>query len=228
MRLLQVIPVDRQAVNMQALVEPKPTGRTDVSRRAGHPSVTMSRELSGKALEPRKREVWLLLLEPTVQDDASYAPLTDDERDRCSELVHVTLQSIQLEVCTSLANAQAVTPGIPILPFASMPAALLPDLISLQHAVCVFYMLPLCLHVQPSLCRRQAAVKAAAQHSWQAYVTYAWGMDELMPLTQRGKNSFGGLGCTIVDSLDTLWLMGMKESFAEARNWVAEALQFDR
>ena len=53
-------------------------------------------------------------------------------------------------------------------------------------------------------------------------------MDELMPLTQRGKNSFGGLGATIVDSLDTLWLLDMKDAFKAARDWVADSLQFDR
>ena len=69
---------------------------------------------------------------------------------------------------------------------------------------------------------------AAAEHSWQAYTAYAWGMDELMPLTDRGKNSFGGLGATIVDSLDTLWLLGMTDAFKAARDWVADSLQFDR
>ena len=39
---------------------------------------------------------------------------------------------------------------------------------------------------------------------------------------------WGGIGCTLVDSLDTLWLMGMKEEFKEARDWVANHLSFDR
>jgi mannosyl-oligosaccharide alpha-1,2-mannosidase len=35
------------------------------------------------------------------------------------------------------------------------------------------------------------------------------------------------MGVTLVDSLDTLWLMGMKEEFSRAREWVAKSLTFD-
>lgn len=37
---------------------------------------------------------------------------------------------------------------------------------------------------------------------------YAFGFDELKPVSRAGKNSFEHLGATIVDSLDTLWIMG--------------------
>ena len=53
----------------------------------------------------------------------------------------------------------------------------------------------------------------AVQHSWKAYEKYAWGFDELMPLNKSGINSFGGLGATIIDSLDTLHMMSMKAEF---------------
>ena len=58
------------------------------------------------------------------------------------------------------------------------------------------------------------------------YSTYAWGMDELQPLSKRGKNSFAGMGATIVDSLSTLWIMDMKEEFANATAWVQRDLHF--
>ena len=77
-------------------------------------------------------------------------------------------------------------------------------------------------------CRRQAQVKAAMQHAWGSYVTYAFGHDELMPRSLRGKDPFGGLGATILDSLDTLWLMGMKAEYQQARDWVAHDLNFTR
>ena len=75
--------------------------------------------------------------------------------------------------------------------------------------------------------RKQAAIVAALRHSWDAYARHAWGMDELMPLTQAGKNSFGGLGATIVDALDTLWLMGLEAEFQRARDWVVNDLNFN-
>lgn len=63
--------------------------------------------------------------------------------------------------------------------------------------------------------KRQLVVRAAV-HSWKGYEDHAWGSDELQPLTQEGKETLGGLGATIVDSLDTLWLMGLKDQFGRS------------
>ena len=71
-------------------------------------------------------------------------------------------------------------------------------------------------------------VKAAMQHAWGNYVKYAFGHDELMPRSCKGKDSFGGMGATILDSLDTLWLMGMHEEYQQARDWVATELNFTK
>ena len=49
--------------------------------------------------------------------------------------------------------------------------------------------------------------------------TYAWGKDEVSPISMRGNNRWGGYAVTMVDSLDTLWLVGMKEEFGEARSF---------
>ena len=58
------------------------------------------------------------------------------------------------------------------------------------------------------------------QDSWAVYEKYAMGDDELAPLTLTGKSSysFGGLAATMIDSLDTLWMLGMKEEFARSAN----------
>ncbi|KAA6419670.1 MAG: mannosyl-oligosaccharide 1 [Trebouxia sp. A1-2] len=73
--------------------------------------------------------------------------------------------------------------------------------------------------------KKRRLVKEAAAHSWKAYEEHAWGMDELQPITQDGKESLGGIGATIVDSLDTLWLMGLKDDFSRAREWVSTSLK---
>jgi mannosyl-oligosaccharide alpha-1,2-mannosidase len=67
------------------------------------------------------------------------------------------------------------------------------------------------------------------QHAWGSYVQYAWGTDELRPLSKRGHVWNGGhtLAATIIDSLDTLWIMGMKEDFQKARDFVVNELSFD-
>ena len=40
------------------------------------------------------------------------------------------------------------------------------------------------------------------------------------PQTKNGIDTFGGLGATIVDCLDTLFIMGLDEQFQRAREWV--------
>jgi mannosyl-oligosaccharide alpha-1,2-mannosidase len=40
--------------------------------------------------------------------------------------------------------------------------------------------------------------------------------DEVTPLSGTTRNGFGGWGATLVDSLDTLWIMGLREEFEEA------------
>ena len=48
------------------------------------------------------------------------------------------------------------------------------------------------------------------EHAWKAYRTYAWGYDELQPLSKTSSSWFG-LGLTIVDSIDTLYIMNMTD-----------------
>lgn len=64
--------------------------------------------------------------------------------------------------------------------------------------------------------RRLEKVKAEAQRAWTGYKTYAWTHDELMPVSNSSKDPFCGWAATLVDSLDTLWIMGLKDEFDEA------------
>lgn len=64
------------------------------------------------------------------------------------------------------------------------------------------------------------------KHAWDNYVRYAWGKNELRPISKRGHSAsiFGAvsLGATIVDGLDTLYIMGLEEEFKQGRDWIAE------
>ncbi|WQF87282.1 Putative glycoside hydrolase family 47, six-hairpin glycosidase-like superfamily [Colletotrichum destructivum] len=68
---------------------------------------------------------------------------------------------------------------------------------------------------------RRHEVRKAFIKSWQSYTRYAWGYDELQPLSLRGRNRYNGWGVTLVDSLDTLWLMGMFDDFNKAVQYVS-------
>ncbi|XP_047327383.1 mannosyl-oligosaccharide 1,2-alpha-mannosidase MNS1 [Impatiens glandulifera] len=80
----------------------------------------------------------------------------------------------------------------------------------------------------PISIERKEKVKDAMRHAWSSYEKYAWAQDELQPQTKNGVNSFGGLGATLIDSLDTLYIMGLDEEFQRAREWVANTLDFNK
>ncbi|KAL2151376.1 hypothetical protein VTH82DRAFT_6474 [Thermothelomyces myriococcoides] len=69
---------------------------------------------------------------------------------------------------------------------------------------------------------RLARVRAEALHAWSGYKEYAWTHDELMPVTNKSRDPFCGWAATLVDSLDTLWIMGLKDEFDEAVDAVGE------
>lgn len=68
-------------------------------------------------------------------------------------------------------------------------------------------------------------------HAWTNYKTFAWGKNELRPISKRPHSAgiFGSseMGATIIDALDTLYLMGLKDEFEEGRNWVATRFSID-
>ena len=63
---------------------------------------------------------------------------------------------------------------------------------------------------------RLAAVRDSFKHAWQGYREHAWLSDELLPLSHGSHEAFGNWSATLVDSLDTLWIMGLHEEFDEA------------
>ncbi|MFL6261623.1 MAG: glycoside hydrolase family 47 protein [Thermoanaerobaculia bacterium] len=74
-----------------------------------------------------------------------------------------------------------------------------------------------------------ASVRAEALYSWQAYERYAWGHDELQPLSRTPRDWYGeSLLMTPVDSLDTLLLLGLDEEAAKAKALIVEKLSFDK
>lgn len=67
---------------------------------------------------------------------------------------------------------------------------------------------------------RFEAVKEAFTHAWNGYRTYAFGADELKPVTNARNNPFNGWGATIVDALDTMLLLDLPHLYMEARDHV--------
>lgn len=74
-----------------------------------------------------------------------------------------------------------------------------------------------------------AQVRAETLHAWNAYKKYAWGHDELKPLTHKGFDWYGhSLLMTPIDALDTLILMDLKPQADEARQLIDTQLNLDQ
>ena len=67
-------------------------------------------------------------------------------------------------------------------------------------------------------------VRAAFAHAWLGYEKHAFGADELLPVTNRSSDNWGGLGITLLDSLDTMLLLGLDRPYERARTWAIQEL----
>lgn len=74
-------------------------------------------------------------------------------------------------------------------------------------------------------------VKAQMAWAWDQYKAHAWGKDEIKPVSgtyasfplRDGRH----LGLSLVEALDTLWVMGLDSRFQDGVDWVKSDLDFD-
>jgi ER degradation enhancer, mannosidase alpha-like 2 len=72
-------------------------------------------------------------------------------------------------------------------------------------------------------------VRAEAQHAWQGYRKYAWGHDDVKPLSKQPHDWYAEtLLMTPVDALDTLILLGLKDEADDAHKLIVDKLSFDK
>jgi ER degradation enhancer, mannosidase alpha-like 2 len=74
-----------------------------------------------------------------------------------------------------------------------------------------------------------AQVRAEFLHAWRGYEQYAWGHDELRPLTKTAHDWYEQpLYMTQVDALDTLILLGLNDEARKTHAFIVNNLSFDR
>jgi hypothetical protein len=72
-------------------------------------------------------------------------------------------------------------------------------------------------------------VKQEYLHAWTAYTHYAWGHDELEPLSKQPHDWYGvSLHMTEIDGLDTMLLMGLDPQAKAAEEDIDQHLNFDQ
>jgi ER degradation enhancer, mannosidase alpha-like 2 len=86
------------------------------------------------------------------------------------------------------------------------------------------------IHAQePDRVKLASEVKNEFLHAWNGYKKYAWGHDDLNPLSKTYHDWYAQpLLMTPVDALDTMWLMGFKDEYAKTQRYVLDTLSFDK
>src|SRR5437773_5691087 len=75
----------------------------------------------------------------------------------------------------------------------------------------------------------QQQVRAEFLHAWNGYKQYAWGHDDLKPLSKTYHDWYAEpLLMTPIDALDTMMLMGLNDEAKSTREYIATHLSFDK
>src|SRR3954464_9637116 len=73
-------------------------------------------------------------------------------------------------------------------------------------------------------------VRAEMRWAWRNYREHAWGKDQIKPIS-GGFESFPlknhHLGLSLVEALDSLWVMGLDDEFRDGVAWAKANLEFD-
>jgi mannosyl-oligosaccharide alpha-1,2-mannosidase len=73
-------------------------------------------------------------------------------------------------------------------------------------------------------------VRREMRWAWRQYRAHAWGKDQIKPIS-GGSESFPlknhHLGLSLIEALDTLWIMGLDDEFNDGIDWVKRELSFD-
>jgi mannosidase alpha-like ER degradation enhancer 2 len=73
-------------------------------------------------------------------------------------------------------------------------------------------------------------VRKELLHAWNGYKQYAWGHDDLLPVSKKWRDWYGAetLLMTAVDTVSTLAIMDLDEEVASTTDYIAKQLSFDK
>src|ERR1044072_3367340 len=99
----------------------------------------------------------------------------------------------------------------------------------MTRIICGFLVLillfPVTLSAQQRNRQLAAEVKAEFLHAWMGYKKYAWGHDDLKPLSKTYHDWYPQpLLMTAVDALDTMILMDLDDEAAATKQYIPENL----
>ena len=59
------------------------------------------------------------------------------------------------------------------------------------------------------------------------YYSKCLGSDEIKPISGDCHDFWGGMGMMVVESIDSLWIIDLKEEYQQARDWIDQKLSYD-
>ncbi|HET7287607.1 MAG TPA: glycoside hydrolase family 47 protein, partial [Pyrinomonadaceae bacterium] len=90
-------------------------------------------------------------------------------------------------------------------------------------------LLPVSLHAQTPNKKLAAEVRAEFLRAWNGYRKYAWGHDDLKPLSKTYHDWYAEpLLMTAVDSLDTMIIMDLDDEATATKQYIIDNLSFDK
>src|SRR5829696_9726025 len=90
-------------------------------------------------------------------------------------------------------------------------------------------LIPIMVQAQQGNRKLAAEVKAEFLHAWNGYNRYAWGHDDLKPLSKSYHDWYPQpLLMTALDSLDTMILMDLDDEVATTKQYILDNLSFDK
>src|SRR5215213_3978242 len=90
-------------------------------------------------------------------------------------------------------------------------------------------LVPVTVQAQQPNKKLAAEVKAEFLHAWHGYKQYAWGHDDLKPLSKTYHDWYPQpLLMTAIDSLDTMILMDLDDEAATTKQYILDNLSFDK
>lgn len=141
------------------------------------------------------------------------SPVTSTSKSRPAPVFEATRARVRLT--PSSFNWSSAKQYFPVSSYASLPKGKPKTLPKVQHGVPA-------KHKGSVTEERRKAVRDVFLRGWTSYKQQAWGWDELQPVTGGGKNTFGGWAATLVDALDTMWIMELYDEFYEAAEYAAQ------
>src|SRR6185437_11723416 len=99
----------------------------------------------------------------------------------------------------------------------------------MTKSLLLLLLVPLVVQGQQSNRKYAAEVRAEFLHAWTGYKKYAWGHDDLKPLSKTYHDWYPEpLLMTAVDALDTMILMELDDEAAATKEYILNNLSFDK